>query len=66
MKLICRKFLSACEYAESFQEQLASGFLVSVGWAKEISAQCKGPQLEALAELRIQADCQWTASTSIP
>src|ERR1035438_5198581 len=36
-----RKFLLAYDLGESSLEQLASCFLVSVGWAKKISAQRK-------------------------
>jgi transposase len=36
-----RKFLSAYDQGESSLAQLASRFLVSVGWAKKISAQRK-------------------------
>ena len=36
-----RKFLLAYDQGESSLEQLASRFLVSVGWAKKISAQRK-------------------------
>ncbi|MHB1699733.1 MAG: hypothetical protein ACYCSN_06270 [Acidobacteriaceae bacterium] len=36
-----RKFLLAYDQGESSLEQLAARFLVSVGWAKKISAQRK-------------------------
>src|ERR1700736_5988479 len=36
-----RKFLSAYDRGESSLEELASRFLVSLGWAKKISAQRK-------------------------
>src|SRR5580693_3432175 len=36
-----RKFLLAYDQGESSLEQLASRFMVSVGWAKKISAQRK-------------------------
>lgn len=34
-----RKFFTACEAGEETLEELAERFLVSVGWAKKISAQ---------------------------
>ena len=36
-----RKFLSAYDQGEGTLEELAESFLVSVGWAKKISAQRK-------------------------